>query len=71
MRAPETPWEDKEAVGLERDTLFLRQANSFLDAIDRRAGLLCDLAAGAQTLRVNLAAIKSVETKSWQKVASY
>jgi predicted dehydrogenase len=68
MRTPETPWEDDAAAGLERDTLFIRQANAFLDAIDRRAGLLCDLAAGAQTLRVNLAALRSVESKTWQEI---
>jgi predicted dehydrogenase len=69
MRAPEQSWEDEAITGIERDTMFIHQANSFLDAIDRRDGLLCDLEAGAQTLRVNLAAIKSVETKSWQDIA--
>jgi predicted dehydrogenase len=68
MRAPEQPWEDAAAPAMERDTMFINQANSFLDAIDRRSGLLCDLAAGTQTLRVNLAALKSVETKTWQDV---
>jgi predicted dehydrogenase len=69
MRAPDTPWHDEAVTGIERDTMFIRQANAFLDAVERRGDLLCDLAAGAQTLRVNLAVLQSVETRTWQEVA--
>ena len=70
MRSPEQPWEDDATSGVERDTLFTHQANAFLDAIERREDVLCDLEAGAQTLRVNLAAINSIESKAWQDVTS-
>ncbi len=68
MLQPDGPWEDEPAVGLDRDTLFVTQANNFLDALERRDVPLCDLSSGIQTLRVNLAAIESVACKSWQDV---
>lgn len=70
MLQPDGPWEDEVAVGLERDTLFVEQASRFLDAVERRGAPLCDLAEGVQTLRVNLAALKSVECRAWQDVAT-
>lgn len=70
MRSPEQPWEDQAISGIERDTLFTHQASAFLDAIEQRKSHLCDLAAGVQTLQVNLAALRSIDTKTWQDVAS-
>jgi predicted dehydrogenase len=61
-------WQEQAAVDIGRDTLFIRQAESFLDAIQRRAQPLCDLEEGLQTLRVNLAALKSVEQGRWVDV---
>jgi predicted dehydrogenase len=68
MLRPDGHWEDEIAQGIERDTAFVRQANSFLDAIERRGALLCDFDAGLQTLRVNLAAIDSVECGTWKDI---
>ena len=53
---------------VERDTLFTRQAGSFLDAIEGRGAPLCSLAEGIQTLRVNLAALASCQSASWQTI---
>jgi predicted dehydrogenase len=66
MLQPETPWQDMPAVGLNRDTLFVRQAESFLDAIESRAAPLCSLREGIQSLRVNLALMKSIDEQEWQ-----
>ncbi len=60
-------WEE-ERTPLERDTLFTRQANAFLDAITGKANPLCTLDEGLQTLRVNLAALASLDQKQWQVI---
>jgi len=61
-------WQSQPSVGMERDTLFIRQAESFLDAIEQRAGPLCNLDEGLQTLRVNLASLESVGQGQWVNV---
>jgi len=68
MIRPDEPWHDEPHEPLERDTPFLRQAHSFLDAIERKSAPLCTLAEGVQTLNVNLAALASLERVSWQTV---
>lgn len=68
MTRPEEPWHDEPAEPLERDTLFIAQANAFLDAVEGRRLPPCSLDEGLQTLRVNLAALASVETGTWQTV---
>jgi predicted dehydrogenase len=65
---PDEPWHDECFEPLERDTIFIRQAESFLDALDGRAQPLCSLAEGIQTLRVNLAALASCESGQWQTI---
>ena len=54
---------------LERDELFTRQANLFLDAVEGRQPPLCSLEEGWQSLRVNLAALASVEARKWMDVS--
>jgi predicted dehydrogenase len=68
MLRPDQEWHDEPAAKLERDALFVSQAESFLDAIGGRGKVLCTLEEGVQTLRVNLAALRSVESRSWQDV---
>ncbi len=69
MAHPQDPWHDEPMTGpLERDTLFIRQAHAFLDAVEGAARPLCSLEQGAQTLRCNLAALKSIEESAWQTV---
>lgn len=71
-RWQETPggeWRDESIPPLERDTLFVRQASAFLDAIEGRSPPHCSLAEGLQTLRVNLAALRSVGSHQWESTA--
>lgn len=65
---PDEPWNDEPHDPLPRDAAFISQANSFLDALAGKSPPLCSLAEGLQTLRVNLAALASVESGSWQTV---
>jgi predicted dehydrogenase len=65
---PGQTWHDETAAVLERDTLFTRQAESFLDAIGGVRPPLCTLDEGLQTLRVNLAVLSSMEQRQWQTI---
>ncbi len=64
MSQPQSEWHD-ESQSLERDTLFVRQANSFLDTVEGKAVPLCSLEEGIQTLFVNLAILRASETHEW------
>jgi predicted dehydrogenase len=66
---PGDSWHDEEIAPLERDALFVAQAGAFLDAVEGRGTPACSLAEGLQTLRVNLAALDSVQSRRWQTVA--
>ena len=68
MSSPGGVWQDGLSQLLERDELFIRQANLFLDAAEGQRPPTCNLTAGLQTLRVNLAALRSVETGTWQTI---
>jgi predicted dehydrogenase len=68
MARPDEPWHDEPVTPLSRDELFIRQANAFLDAIEGRAQPLCTHDEGIQTLRVNLAALASLDKQTWQMV---
>ena len=65
---PDDTWHDEASTKLERDTLFTLQAQSFLQAMDGSVPPLCSLSEGAQTLRVNLNILRSIEERSWQKL---
>jgi len=58
-------WQVEERFELQRDDLFVAQAEAFLDQLDGSAGPACSLADAKQTLRVNLAALHSVESGQW------
>ncbi len=60
-------WSD-ESCELERDDMFVNQANALLDALADKRPLLCTFAEGLQTLRVNLAVLRSVASRSWQSL---
>ena len=62
---PGTQWQTEAAFQLERDDLFVRQANTFLDLMHGVGDPPCPLADGLQTLRVNLAALRSVKEQKW------
>jgi predicted dehydrogenase len=60
------PWADHgPASAPDRDAPFIRQAHSFLDAVEGRAQPFCTLEEGLQTLRVNLATLNSIEAGRW------
>lgn len=65
---PEDTWHDESCQPLERDELFIRQAQRFLDATEGRTNPCCTLSEGAQTLRVNLAALRSVKSRHWETI---
>ncbi len=59
MKLGETAWEWRGTAPLERDDLFIAQANAFLDGIEGRTCLLCTFEEAVQTLRFNRAALES------------
>ncbi len=65
---PGADWRTEPGDVPERDTLFIVQANGFLDAVEGRGRPICSLEDGLQTLRVNLAILESVETGRWVTV---
>lgn len=67
---PGEAWHDEAIAPLERDTVFVTQANAFLDAVEGKGPVPCSLADGVQTLRVNLAVLASVERGTWQTIAT-
>ena len=68
---PGEDWTDHPGEPLERDTLFTRQANAFLNACFEGAAPLCDLEQGIATLHGNLAILRSVESGQWQPVEKH
>ena len=66
----EDDWHDETFAPMDRDTIFIRQAEAFLDCIESGRGALCTLDEGLQTLRVNLALLKAAETDTWQAIES-
>jgi predicted dehydrogenase len=68
MMHPDEPWQDEPHEPFTRDAPFVAQANAFLDTLEGRGLPLCSLEEGIQTLRVNLAALASVEQRTWQTI---
>jgi len=68
MVEPDEPWHDETSGQLERDSLFVRQANTFLDCLEGLATPTCTLDEGIETLRVSLAALASLKSRGWQDV---
>lgn len=68
MTEPGAKWHEESFGPLERDELFTRQANSFLDAIDGDKLPLCSLEEGTQTLRVNLGILESAQDRQWKEI---
>jgi predicted dehydrogenase len=61
LKLGESDWTWHDCLVPERDALFIAQANAFLDQIEGQPARLCSLAAAAQTLRFNLAALASAD----------
>jgi predicted dehydrogenase len=66
MTEVEGPWTDEAFDLPERDSWYTLNANAILDALDGIAPPRCTLEEGIQTLRVNLAALRAAETRTWQ-----
>ncbi len=64
---PGGEWHDEPSEPLERDALFVIQAERFLAALDG-GPVPCSLADGEQTLRVNMAVLAAAESHAWVKV---
>jgi predicted dehydrogenase len=62
-------WTDESIPALERDTLFVRQADAFLNAVEGKSGPPCSLAEARQTLAVNLAILRSAENGRWETIS--
>lgn len=62
------PWTVEEFGKLERDTLYVDQAHAFLDAVEGKGGVSCTLDEAEQTLRANLAALKSSDEGALRKI---
>jgi predicted dehydrogenase len=67
---PEGDWYDESFPALERDTLFVRQADHFLDAVAGRVEPLCTVAEAARTLAANRAILRSAQMRTWVNVQS-
>jgi predicted dehydrogenase len=65
---PGAPWTDEAIPPLERDALFVRQADAFLDAVEGKFEPPCTLAEARQTLAVNLAILRSAERGGWETI---
>ena len=70
MIHPDEPWHDEPYEPEPRDAAFITQADRFLDAVEGHCQPHCTLNDGMQTLRVNLAALASVELREWQTISS-
>jgi len=62
---PDAEWTVEEEFVLERDDMFVNQANDFLDLLDDQTKPACSLQEALQTLRVNMAALESARTGCW------
>ncbi len=67
---PGDTWHDEPAFAMERDTWFTLQANAFLDSLAGIHPPLCTLEEGLQTLRVNLAILRSIKEGKWQTLGT-
>jgi len=66
MEQPGGEWVERSAASLERDTLFTRQADTFLDAIEGKGAALCSLDEGLDALRATTAILRSVDEGGWR-----
>ena len=65
---PVTDWNHEQIDVPERDTLYVIQANNFLDSIAGTDQPLCPLVDGITTLQTNLASLRSLEEGTWQEI---
>jgi hypothetical protein len=59
MTDPDSDWQIESFDVPDRDTLFVNQANTFLDFVEGRCEPSCSLEEGVHTLKANLAILES------------
>jgi len=69
FRRSTSAWEHHKTAPLERDELFIAQANAFLDGMQGKPTPLSTLDEAAQTLKFNLAALESARGGKAVKIA--
>lgn len=69
MRRGADTWEDHATAPMQRDDLFVAQANAFLDGMEGRPTVLSTVDEAVQTLRFNLAALESARTGEAVEIA--
>ncbi|MEO8497677.1 MAG: Gfo/Idh/MocA family oxidoreductase, partial [Planctomycetota bacterium] len=62
---PADQWHDEPCEPLERDDLFVAQANRFLDVVSNSAATPCSLDEATRTLRTNQAILRACESREW------
>lgn len=62
-------WQEETCV-LDRDTLFRRQADAFLNAVEHGSPPLCTIAEGRATVQTVLAILSSLDSKKWEAVTT-
>ena len=65
---PGEEWVIQEQFSLERDDLFIRQANAALDMVAGIVPPLCTVEEGLQTLKVSLAILRGADAPRWHEV---
>jgi len=65
---PVGAWNHEPVDVPDRDSLYVTQANVFLDSIEGRAEPLCTLDEGIDTLWTNLASLRSADQGNWQEI---
>jgi predicted dehydrogenase len=68
MRAPGDPWDHHPFRIENRDQIYIRQAECFLDAVAGIGPIPCTLEEAEQSLRVNLAMLNSTDRTPWHEV---
>jgi predicted dehydrogenase len=68
MLEPQGRWQSNTIEALERDTLYIAQANRFFDTVEGKTPPLCSLAEAEQTLKVNLAVLDAAESRAWRTI---
>ncbi len=61
-------WKVEHAFSLERDDIFINQANLWLDALEGKGEVACTLADGWQTLRACLTTLAAAREPGWRDV---
>jgi predicted dehydrogenase len=65
MIEPGGEWKVDFQFSLERDDIFIHQANLFMDVLEGKAAPACTVAEGLQTLRVNLTILGAAFKPNW------